>query len=237
MAYTAAGSRTSAEFIAPLLCRTLPIKSILDVGCAVGTWLHAWQQSGIADVHGVDGGYVDRSQLQVPPDCFTSADLSQEIVLGRKFDLVQCLEVAEHIDADHAEILIDTIVRHAAGNILFSAAPPGQGGENHINEKPYEYWRELFRRRGYVAFDYIRPRIAGNRAVAFWYRYNMILYVAEECMVRLPKEIYQTRVEESIPIRDMSPLSFRIRKVILSHTPRVAQTEIARLKARLTSAG
>jgi hypothetical protein len=86
MAYTAAGSRTSAEFIAPLLCRTLPIKSILDVGCAVGTWLHAWQQSGIADVHGVDGGYVDRSQLQVPPDCFTSADLSQEIVLGRKFD-------------------------------------------------------------------------------------------------------------------------------------------------------
>jgi hypothetical protein len=33
--------------------------------------------------------------------------------------------------------------------VLFSAAPPGQGGEHHVNERTYEFWRGLFARHGY----------------------------------------------------------------------------------------
>jgi hypothetical protein len=31
------------------------------------------------------------------------------------------------------------LARHARRFVLFSAAPPGQGGEFHVNERPFEY--------------------------------------------------------------------------------------------------
>ena len=41
--------------------------------------------------------------------------------------------------------------------MLFSAAVPGQGGENHVNEQPLAYWRAIFREHGYSAVDYSAP--------------------------------------------------------------------------------
>jgi 2-polyprenyl-3-methyl-5-hydroxy-6-metoxy-1,4-benzoquinol methylase len=135
-----------------------PINSVLDVGCATGTSLAAWLEAGVPDIRGIDGSYVDPSQLDIEERLFTAGDLSLPISLNRTFDLVQSLEVAEHINPDAAATFVDTLVQHSNGLILFSAAPPGQGGESHINERPYDFWRRLFGHRGYEPFDYIRPR-------------------------------------------------------------------------------
>jgi SAM-dependent methyltransferase len=236
MAYTAAGSRRSAELIVRLLLDVIPIKSILDVGCANGTWLRTWRDFGVNDIHGLDGDYVDRTKLEIAEKHFTPADLTHDVSLGRTFDLVQSLEVAEHIEPAFSKTFIDTITRHSGGLILFSAAPPGQGGEHHVNEKTYEFWRSLFAKQQFVAFDYIRPKIIDDQSIAYWYRFNTVLYARANAVDQLPAAVRETRIPDEAAIPDLSPLSFKVRKAIVRWLPRGTQTGIARLKARLVNA-
>ena len=131
----------------------MPIKSVLDLGCGQGVWLASWVRLGAKDVQGIDGPYVDQERLHIPKERFQGRDLARPVDLGRHFDLVQSLEVAEHLPQSAAEQFVDSLVRHGP-LVLFSAATPGQGGENHINEQPWEYWREKFAARGYEVFDF-----------------------------------------------------------------------------------
>lgn len=232
-AYTDASSRHTAQRVTTFLRDHLAPDSVLDVGCARGGWLAAWQQAGAGTIHGLDGDYVERSQLAIPQDAFTSADLSGPVDLGRQFDLVQSLEVAEHIPPDSAETFVANLVRHSRGLVLFSAAPPGQGGEFHVNERPYDYWRGLFAGHGFSAYDPVRPFLAGDRAVSFWYRYNILLYVHAGKQAALPAALAATRVPDGQPVPDVSPLPFRLRKQAVRLLPYPLQQGLARLKARL----
>jgi hypothetical protein len=63
--------------------------------------------------------------------------------MGRRFDLVQSLEVGEHLPLSAAETLVDSLTT-ASDRVLFSAAVKGQGGEFHVNEQPLAFWQELF---------------------------------------------------------------------------------------------
>jgi SAM-dependent methyltransferase len=232
MNYADRSSRHSAQTVAAILCAVLRIDSVLDIGCAKGTWLAAWRDGGAQSVVGVDGSYVDMEKLVVPQDCFVAADLAQSIDLHREFDLVQTLEVAEHIPAAAADRFVGNLVRHSRGIILFSAAPPGQGGEFHVNEQPYDYWRTKFRAHGFEAYDYVRPLIAQDKAVSFWYRYNVLLYIRSDVASTLPESIRRTRIDDRQPIVDVSPLSFRARKLLVRALPSAARESLARLKAR-----
>jgi SAM-dependent methyltransferase len=235
MDYADRSSRHSARTISALLREALVIDSVLDIGCARGTWLGAWREGGIAQILGVDGDYVATERLVIPRDCFVAANLATPIDLQRKFDLVQSLEVAEHIPAPAAEQFVDNLVRHSAGLILFSAAPPGQGGEFHVNEQPYDYWREKFDRRGFTAYDYIRPLIAHDKSVSFWYRYNAVLYVHADAAETLPESVHRTRVQDERPIQDVSPFGFRARKRLVRALPEALRQALARAKARVMS--
>lgn len=171
------GSYRSAQIVARLLLDALPIGSVCDVGCGVGTWLRAFLELGVPDVLGVDGPHVDVGLLQIPADRFKAQDLAAPLDLGRRFDLVASLEVAEHLPASAADVFVDSLVRHA-DIVLFSAATPGQGGVGHVNEQWQSYWAAKFDRRGYTAFDFVRPKVWRNPAVQWWYRQNALLYVS-----------------------------------------------------------
>jgi SAM-dependent methyltransferase len=233
MDYTDRSSRHSARTIARLLREVLPIDSVLDIGCAKGTWLAAWREAGVEDVFGVDGDYVDTNALHIPREKFTAADLAKSIDLGRRFALVQSLEVAEHVRADAADQFVANLVRHADGVILFSAAPPGQGGEFHVNEQPYDYWRTKFRTAGYEAYDYVRPLIAGEADISFWYRYNTLLYLRADVASAVPESIRRTRIADASPVADVSPTMFRLRKSVIRCLPYPVQHRLARLKAQM----
>ena len=237
MSYATQASRYSADRVVPILLEALSIKSVLDVGCAAGTWLSVWRSAGVTEVHGVDGAYVDRERLEIPQSEFTSADLCQPISLGRTFDLVQSLEVGEHLLPTASNIFVDQIVKHSNGFVLFSAAPPGQGGEHHINERPYEFWRSLFRNRDYLPFDCVRPLVVNDKSICFWYRLNTILYVRKDRVEELDQQVRNTQIPGGVPIADLSSFSFKIRKELVRHLPYRLQHELARLKARLLPSG
>ena len=45
----------SAQIIIPLLMSSFPIKSVVDLGCADGTWLSVFRSFGVGEILGVDG--------------------------------------------------------------------------------------------------------------------------------------------------------------------------------------
>lgn len=168
-------SRQSAAVVVPIINKLIRPRSVLDVGCGVATWLAEWIDQGVTDVLGLDGEYVSTADLQIGTSQFQAVDLRNPFSLGRTFELVECLEVAEHLDESCAEGLVESIGRHA-DTVLFSAAIPGQGGAHHVNEQWPSYWVEKFSRSGFRAFDVIRPLIWGDAKVNTWYRQNTLLF-------------------------------------------------------------
>ncbi len=207
----------SAREVLPRLREHFTIRSVLDVGCGSGAWLAVWQELG-AEILGLDGDYVLTASLAIPAERFVAHDLRRPIDLGRSFDLVECLEVAEHLPPAQAAGLIDSLTRHGE-LVLFSAAPPGQGGVLHVNERPYEYWRGLFAERGYSAIDLLRPRLAGLAQVRPWYRYNTFLYAHRSRLDGLGPEVTRHLVPPGQRLRDYSPLPYRLRKLLLRQLP------------------
>jgi SAM-dependent methyltransferase len=231
--YLASFAVRSAERVVPRLTCVLPVSSVVDFGCGQGAWLSVWQQAGAA-ITGVDGFYVDRRHLLIDPAFFRAADLAEPIDLGRRFDLVQSLEVAEHLPAAKARQFVETLTAHGSC-VLFSAAPPGQGGEHHVNEQPPDYWRALFRQKGFAAVDYLRPLIREDAEIEPWYRFNIILYVAEDHLAALPEAVRSRRVGDADALDDYRPLPYRLRHALLRHLPVAAVSRLSRLRASLAA--
>lgn len=233
--YDASFAVRSAQRIVPKLTALLTIRSVVDFGCGEGAWLSVWRNAGAA-VFGVDGPYIRPDKLRIDPADFAAADLAEPIDLGRRFDLVQSLEVAEHLPAERAAGFIDTLAAHGS-RILFSAAVPGQGGEHHINERPLEYWRAIFRERGFAAVDCLRPLICDDATIERWYRYNTLLYV-KDCELRtLSEPISACRVPDDKPLREYRPMPRRVRDSVVRRLPGRAVDRLSRLKAGLVARG
>jgi len=222
----------AARTLVPLLQAHLQVESVLDVGCGQGAWLKVWMAHGVRDVVGLDGPYVDPTNLVIPSDRFRATDLAAPIDVARRFDLVQCLEVAEHLPRTASGTLVQTLVRHGS-LLLFSAGPPGQGGEHHINERPPEFWRGLFAAHGYVLADFVRPLLASRTEVERWYRYNAFLFVERARLASLPEAVRASVLPDGAPIPQVEPLAYRLRRSVLRRLPDVAVNALARLKHAL----
>lgn len=170
-----ATSYASAQRIVPLVLALVPARAVLDVGCGTGHFLRAFHQAGVSHIAGIDGDYVPRDQLVIDQSRFQPCDLTRGFDLERRYDIVVSLEVAEHLPPASAEPFVESLTRHGSV-VVFSAAIPYQGGTNHLNEQWPSYWAELFGRRGYQAYDVIRPAIWRDREVAWWYRQNILLF-------------------------------------------------------------
>jgi SAM-dependent methyltransferase len=170
------GVRRSARVIVPVVLGLVPARSVVDVGCGQGTWLAVFAEHGTTDAWGVDGEYVDRDRLEIPAARFRGHDLTRPLPVDRTFDLAVSLEVAEHLPAAAADGFVETLTR-LAPVVLFSAAAPYQGGNNHVNEQWPAYWAERFAQHGFLPVDCLRRRVWTDPAVEWWYAQNAMLYV------------------------------------------------------------
>lgn len=216
--YISAGSTRSAAVVVPLVLKHFPVTSLADIGCGRGAWLAQWGRSGVSDYAGIDGDYIERATLLIPSDRFIERDLSKPFDLGRRFDMIVSLEVAEHIRPEATEVFVDNLCRHADA-ILFSAATPGQGGLHHVNERDYGFWRDRFAAQGYRLFDFVRPAIVGMTEVEPWYRYNSLFFARGDAVARLSDTAAGTEIgtNESVPNR--APLNWRLRNALLDKMP------------------
>ena len=173
------GARRSADVVVPLLLQLTRPTSVIDVGCGTGSWLSVFRRLGVTDTFGVDGPHVDVAALEIPSTSFRSVDLRQPLNLERTFDLVLCLEVAEHLPAESAAGLVDSLTR-LGSVVAFSAAIPYQGGVGHVNEQWPDYWIRLFAERRFVVLDALRSILWDNPQVEWWYAQNMLVFARQE---------------------------------------------------------
>jgi hypothetical protein len=183
------GSARSARTVWPIVRELLAPRaptSIIDIGCGDGMWLaEAMRALDTQDITGVDGDHVrSAGLLRIPEQRFVPCDLASGAgTLGMKvrerFDLAISLEVAEHLPRHAADEFVAAIVQFAP-IVLFSAAIPGQGGENHVNEEWPEAWVQRFAANGFQAIDEIRFRIWKDDQVEFWYKQNLLLFASAE---------------------------------------------------------
>lgn len=176
-------SYKSAESVVPILLDVFKPKSVIDIGCGVGGWLHVFQRGGVTEICGYDVNELSADKYFIDKNCIrTNADISSSnFRIHEKSDLLICLEVAEHLPADVANQFVFNLA-NAAPVVIFSAAFPGQTGVNHINEQPPWYWRDKFNRIGYVEVDFIRPQILRNENVCWWYRQNITCFVKPDVL-------------------------------------------------------
>ena len=157
--------------------------SVVDLGCGTGSWLATVREHGVTDASASMVTTSIARALEIPPEQFFAADLTEPLPLDRTFDLAISVEVAEHLPEDAAEVFVGSLAR-LAPVVAFSAAIPAQGGTGHINLQWQAYWAERFARCGYVPVDYIRPRVWSEPGVRYFYAQNLIVYVRESELSR-----------------------------------------------------
>ncbi len=202
------GSLRSAREVVPIILSLIHPQSVVDVGCGIGTWLAAFREHQIEDLLGVDGNYINESMLLIPREQFLSHDLTSRFDPKRKFDLALSVEVAEHLPERSAGDLIDQLTSMSDA-VVFSAAIPGQGGIQHVNEQWPDYWVELFRERGYVLVDCLRSRIWDNENIAPHYRQNLLLFSNPGYLINRPALNEEGQKNRNFPLRVVHPGVFK----------------------------
>ena len=210
-------SAASARATVPLILGLVPANTVVDVGCGSGTWAKEYLGAG-CDVLGIDGHVVEPDQLLIPVAKFERRNLAEPLRVERRFDLVNCLEVAEHLAPARADGFVADLCR-LGDAVVFSAAVPGQGGTHHVNEQWQSYWIERFRSRGFVAVDCLRPQVWGDDRVAWWYRQNLFLFIRESRLADFPAAL---AAGQPWPADLVHPRAYTVATVPREMSPRMA---------------
>lgn len=122
----------------------LNIQSITDFGCGNGYLLEGLKSQG-AKVIGYEA-FLEEAWNFIPEDLrpFIKKDSVINRILTPQTQYSMSIEVAEHIESQFSQCLVENLCSCASERILFTAAPPGQEGTGHINCQLKDYWISLF---------------------------------------------------------------------------------------------
>jgi cyclopropane fatty-acyl-phospholipid synthase-like methyltransferase len=152
--------------------------SVIDVGCGTGALLASFRDCG-CEVNGLEyskAGIAACEKLGLLVRKFNIE--RDDLTASRQYDIVTSFEVAEHIPSWHADRYVDLLCRLAPLAVM-SAATPGQGGTDHVNEQPHSYWIEKFIHRGYNWDEAICGQFAEHwrkSGVASFYYENVMVF-------------------------------------------------------------
>jgi hypothetical protein len=140
-----------ALFAAVLMNEFKP-NTLVDCGCGHGGISKEFLAHGCDEAFLFDGS-PDAVEIARSSGMRNVAqlDFANAETIPAKGDLAICLEVAEHIPAAYAGNLC-RLLSNVAPTLVFTAAPPGQGGHLHVNTRPQSYWIALFAENG-MEFD------------------------------------------------------------------------------------
>jgi hypothetical protein len=133
--------------IADHIVRELHPASVLDAGCAIGMLVEQLRRRGV-DAWGVDVSEYAVSQMpeDVREHCWVG---SLAEALPRRYDLITCIEVVEHMPAAESRQAIANLCA-AADRVLLSSSPFDYSEPTHLNVQPPEHWSALMAANGFI---------------------------------------------------------------------------------------
>jgi SAM-dependent methyltransferase len=123
-------------------------RTLVDVGCGTGSVLVEAERRGLS-VIGLEYAEAALAMCRERGLDVRKFDIEQAATPDLRADVVLSTEVAEHLPADCADRFVD-LLTSISDNVVVTAAPPGQGGTDHVNEQPNEYWIAKFEARGFA---------------------------------------------------------------------------------------
>ncbi len=142
-------NRAQYDRLGDVIYAVSPRRSFVEIGCGAGLTLARLKDYG-RQVRGFDGSTAALESAPESVRPFMSIlDLTKEAPDPDLAETAICVEVAEHLPAEAADHLVAVVASVATEDIIWSAAPPGQGGVDHINEQPPAYWLDKFAMRGW----------------------------------------------------------------------------------------
>lgn len=143
--------------------------SIADFGAGGGHYCALLNRTGEFCCHAFDGS---PSADRLSEGRVSVARLDEPFDLGRTFDWVLCLEVAEHIPLAAQPALLGNLRRHAARGLVLSWSE--ESSKAHPNARPFQEVRRDIEDLGFVldaaASRRLRPRIAWLRGAVHVFR-------------------------------------------------------------------
>lgn len=139
----------SADGIAASIRARLPaVHTVVDVGCGSGAILAALGRAGVSGT-GLEYAEAALARCRAKGLTVHKFDIEAEAPPALRADLALSTEVAEHLPAARADAYVDMLVG-IADTVVMTAAVPGQGGTDHVNEQPNAYWIAKFQARGFA---------------------------------------------------------------------------------------
>jgi len=123
------------------------IKSMVDFGCGIGSYLIGALQGGAERVLGLEKGYeVGKKYFPAEiAEYIKYGDMGELIDCG-KWDCVLSIEVAEHLLPEESSIYMENLINASSRLIIMSTSP--KQSMYHFNPQYKDYWINEFEQCG-----------------------------------------------------------------------------------------
>jgi SAM-dependent methyltransferase len=168
-----------AEILAKWCRGVLNPKRVIDLGCGPGLYVHELLKLGINAI-----GY----ELDPRANNYEHVIHKNILDVEDTSDVVYCIEVAEHLEPKYSQDIVNKIydTLEPGGTLIWCAAHLGQGGTDHINCRPIEYWQKKFISKGLIHVwsleenlkSTIRGLIPHNHMG--WFTTNLMIFYKED---------------------------------------------------------
>jgi SAM-dependent methyltransferase len=145
--------------VADHIVRELRPTTVLDAGCAKGFLVEQLRERGV-EAYGIDISEHAISEVhESVRDYCRVGSLTEP--LDRRYDLITCIEVIEHMQAPDGRDALENLCA-ATDQLLLSSSPYDYGEPTHLNVQPPEQWsatvasHDFYRELDYDA-SYLTP--------------------------------------------------------------------------------
>lgn len=153
-------------------------RTVIDVGCGTGALLEAFRNLK-CEVRGLEYSeaglaYCGRRKLAV-----RKFNIGTDKIDDKRYDIATSFEVAEHLAPRLADEFVDLLCK-LSSVVVMSAATPGQGGRDHVNEQPHSYWIGKFAERRYFFDKQNADRFSSDwreAGTSEWYHNNVMIFI------------------------------------------------------------
>jgi len=124
------------------------VSTVADLGAGKGIYCKFFEENSNWVIEGYEGN-KDACENKENKNMY-NYDLTKDLKIDRKYDLVICLEVGEHIPKKFQNVFIENVTKLTKNHLILSWAVPKQGGKGHVNCLSNEKVIDLIINKGFL---------------------------------------------------------------------------------------